>query len=201
MYAAVYDIVLAPVEALGLRQQRARLVAGATGRVLEVGGGTGLTLAHYRDVDEVVVCEADPAMRGALERRATQARVPVSVSPAGVPGLPFADESFDTVVCALVLCTVADAPGALADLRRVLRPDGQLLFLEHVLAHTAVGRVQRLAAPAWARVAGGCRLDRDTVGTMRAAGFVVTDCERPHPFGRLSAQTVVLGRAVPRASA
>jgi SAM-dependent methyltransferase len=199
VYAALYDLVFAPVEALGLRAQRGRLVSGASGRVLEVGGGTGLTLAHYRDVDEVVVCEPDAAMRPGLSRRAAQARVPVTISPHGVPGLPFADDSFDTVVCALVLCTVADPAGALLDLRRVLRPDGQLLFLEHVLAHTAFGRVQRFAAPAWERMFGGCRLDRDTVGAMRAAGFILTDCERPHPFGRLSAQTVVCGRAVSRA--
>jgi hypothetical protein len=72
----------------------------------------------------------------------------------------------------------------------VLAPDGQMLFFEHVLARTSVGRVQRLLAPAWARVAGGCRLDRDTIGTMRAAGFVITDCER------LGGQVAVRGRAV-----
>ncbi|MHB8467093.1 MAG: class I SAM-dependent methyltransferase, partial [Acidimicrobiales bacterium] len=169
-----------------------------SGRVLEVGGGTGLDLVHYRDVPEVVVCEPDAAMRRALERRVARALVPVVVSPHGVPGLPFPDAAFDTVVCMLVLCTVADPMAALDDVRRVLRPDGQMLFLEHVLAHTALGRLQRLAAPGWARVAGGCRLDRDTIGAMRDAGFVVTDCERPHPLGRFSAQMTVRGRAIPR---
>jgi SAM-dependent methyltransferase len=113
-----------------------------------------------------------------------------------LPGLP--DDSVDTVICALVLCTVADQATVLADMQRVLRHDGQMLFLEHVLARTVVGRVQRLMAPAWAAMAGGCRLDRDTVGAIRAAGFVVTDCERPSPLGRISAQTIVRGRAIPR---
>ncbi len=116
------------------------------------------------------------------------------------PGPYGEDASLDTIVCTLVLCSVPDPLGALKDMRRVLRPGGQLLFLEHVLASTGVGRLQRLAAPAWAALAGGCRLDRDTIGAMRAAGFVVTDCDRPKPLGRASAQTVVVGRAIPRQS-
>ena len=200
MNGVLYDLAFAPAERLGLQAQRRRLVGDARGRVLEVGGGTGLNLAHYRDVSEVVVCEPDPAMRPGLTRRAARAAVPITVSPVGVPGLPYADDSFDTVVCCLVLCTIPDVAGALADLHRVLRPEGQMLFLEHVLAHTATGRIQRAVAPTWAKVAGGCRLDRETIGDMRSAGFVITDCERPQPLGRISAQTIVHGRAIPRRS-
>jgi len=196
-----YDAVLAPIEALGLTEARARLLADARGRVLEVGGGTGLNLAHYRagtGVTEVVVCEPDGVRRDRLRRRAAEAAVPVDVVDAGIPGLPFADRSFDTIVCTLVLCTVADLDGSLAELRRLVADDGQLLFLEHVLGRSPLSRVQRLAAPAWARVAGGCRLDRDTVAALREAGFVISDCERPAPFGLLTGGAIVRGRAIPR---
>jgi SAM-dependent methyltransferase len=195
----LYDAVLSPVEAAGLAAERARVVAGAAGRVLEVGGGTGLNLAHYAGVSEVVVCEPDAGLRQRLVRRAAEASVPVTVVPGGVPGLAFADASFDTVVCTLVLCTVEDVAGSIAELRRLLRPDGCLLFLEHVIGRRPLtARVQRALAPGWARVACGCRLDRDTVAALRHGGFVVTDCERLAPLGRATAGTVVRGRAIPR---
>jgi SAM-dependent methyltransferase len=195
-----YDAALAPMERLGLSEQRAVAVSGARGRVLEVGGGTGLTLGHYGPaVDEVVVCEPEASMRRRLEQRAAASSVPVTVLPAGIPGLGLPAASFDTVVCVLTLCTVGDLDGGLAELRQVLKTDGELLFLEHVIGRNpVVARAQRLAAPVWARVAGGCRLDRDIIGAMRAAGFVVSDCERLAPAGHLTSGTVIRGRAIPR---
>jgi SAM-dependent methyltransferase len=197
----LYDLALAPVEALGLSAERERVITRATGRVLEVGAGTGLNLMHYSRsrVSEVVLCEPDDVMRHRLARRAAHADVDVALIASGVPGLPFAPASFDTIVCVLVLCTVAEPHAALTELRGLVKPDGQLLFLEHVLARTAMGAVQRRLAPSWAKVACGCRLDRDTIGTMQETRWVIADCERPKPLGRLSAQMVVRGRAVPRA--
>jgi len=202
LLGTIYDAVLSPVERLGLSAQRAALVASARGRVLEVGGGTGLTVGHYgAGVEEVVVCEPEAGMRRRLLDRAAASPVPVSVLPHGLPGLGLPDASFDTVVCVLVLCTVADVDAAIAELRRLLRPDGDLLFLEHVLGRSPLmAGVQRLAAPAWARVAGGCRLDRDTISALRAGGFVVADCERLAPVGHVSSGTVIRGRAIPRRS-
>lgn len=197
---SAYDVVLAPIEALGLRAERARVVAPARGRVLEVGAGTGLTLGHYPPaVTSVVACEPDPAMRARLAARAAAAPVPVTVSGDGVPPVAEPDHSFDTIVCVLVLCTVADPAATLGELRRLLAPGGSVLFLEHVIGRGAAARFQRAASPAWARVAGGCRLDRDTIGAMREAGFVITDLERPAPFGRMTAGTIVRGRAIGRA--
>jgi len=204
---AVYDAVIAPVEALGLATQRRQLVSAARGRVLEIGGGTGLTLRHYTAATSVTVCEPDPGLRARLVNRTARTRVPVTVLDGGVPGLMeptgsgprLKPGSFDTIVCALVLCTVADVEGALAEMRELLRPDGSLLFLEHIVA---TGRrlafVQRALTPLWSHVAGGCQLDRDTIGALRAANFVVTDCERLAPAGRLTAGVVVRGRAIPR---
>lgn len=204
----LYDLALAPLEALGLRETRARVAARARGRVLEAGAGTGLMLAHYpAAVSQVVVCEPDAVMRRRLAERAAHVPFEVGLSPLALPGpsgaspLPFADASFDTVVCVLVLCTIGDVPGALREIRRLLRPDGQLLFLEHVVTRTALAALQRRLTPAWARIAGGCELDRDTISAIKAADFVITDCERPSPMGRLTAQMVVEGRAIPRQAA
>jgi len=118
------------------------------------------------------------------------------------PPLPHADGAFDTVVCCWVLCRVENVAGSLAELHRVLAPGGQLLFLEHVRGRShAVAAVQRALSPVWARVAGGCRLDRDTIGALRASRFVVDECERLAPLGRPTAGTVVRGRAILRSGA
>lgn len=198
---SAYDVLLAPIEALGLRAERARVVAAARGRVLEVGAGTGLNLGQYPPtVTSVVACEPDPAMRSRLAVRAAAAPFPVTVHPGGVPPVDEPDGSFDTIVCVLVLCTVADPEATLREMRRLLAPGGSVLFLEHVIGRGPAARFQRAASPAWARVAGGCRLDRDTIAAMREAGFVITDLERPAPFGRMTAGTIVRGRAVVRAA-
>ena len=201
LQGSAYDVVLAPIEALGLRAERTRVVAGARGRVLEIGAGTGLTLPQYPPtVTSVVACEPDPAMQARLAVRAAAAPFPVTVHPGAVPPIDEPDGSFDTIVCVLVLCTVADPAGTLREMRRLLAPGGSVLFLEHVIGRGPAARLQRVASPAWARVAGGCRLDRDTIGAMREAGFVITDLERPAPFGRMTAGTIVRGRAVGRAA-
>jgi len=199
----LYDVGMGPLERAGLRVQRAVLLAGATGRVLEVGAGTGLSLPHYRTgaVTEVVAAEPDPAMRVRLVRRAGRAAVPVVIRAGGLPGLGEPPGSFDTIVCLLVLCSVADVAATLAELRALLAPGGQLLFFEHVLGRPPLSSLQRCLAPAWAAVAAGCRLDRDTVGALRSAGFAVTDLEKPAPLGRLTAGSIVRGRAVARPAA
>ena len=194
---AAHDLVMEPVERLGLGRQRALTVAAATGRVLEVGAGTGRGLVHYRPGVTVVACEPDARRRHRLTRRAVAAPVPVTVVAAGLPHLPFADGSLETVVCTLVLCSVGDAAPALAELRRVLAPGGQLLFLEHGPARShAVAALQREVAPAWARLASGCRLDRDPIGALRAGGFVVSECQRLEPLGRATSGVLVRGRAI-----
>jgi SAM-dependent methyltransferase len=194
-----YDRAMAPVERWGLTRQRRLALAPAYGRILEVGAGTGLNLAHYPPGATVVACEPDPAVRDRLEERAATSPASVELVDGGVPGLPFEDGSFDTVVCTLVLCAVDDPTGAIGELRRLLAPDGQLLFLEPIIGRShATAAVQRRLAPAWAVLAGGFRLDRDTIGALRAGGFVVSECERLAPLGRPTAGTVVRGRAIKR---
>lgn len=179
VHAALYDPFMGLADRAGLADRRRRLIAEATGRVLEVGAGTGLNLRHYRNVEQVVVTEPDAAMRKRLLVRVADAAVPVEVHelPIEATGLP--DRSFDTIVCTLVLCTVVDQAVALREVRRLLAPGGRLLFLEHVRSPGWRGRVQELTTPVWAATAGaGCHLDRRTLDAIRDAGFVIDRCER-----------------------
>jgi SAM-dependent methyltransferase len=189
---------MAPLERWGLARQRHLTLAPARGRVLEVGARTGTNVAHYPPDVAAVATEPGHAARARLRARAATAPAPVRVVAAAVPGLPFRDGAFETVVCTLVLCRVADPAAAIADIRRVLHAEGELLFLEHIIGRRrTTAAAQRAVAPAWSAV-GGCRVDRDTIAALRAGGFVISDCERLAPVGRLSAGTVVRGRAIKR---
>ncbi|MGH2660435.1 MAG: class I SAM-dependent methyltransferase [Actinomycetota bacterium] len=126
MYAAGYDRLAARLDLRGAGDHRRRLGGGAEGVVLEVGVGTGRNLPLYRGVARVVALEPDPVMRARAGRAARSAKVPVTVVGGDAMRLPFRDASFDTVVCSLVLCTVADPRRALGEIRRVLRPGGML---------------------------------------------------------------------------
>jgi SAM-dependent methyltransferase len=173
--ALIYDPFLRVGEAAGMRSARKALLKQATGRVVELGAGTGLNLPHYpQAVGKLALVEPEAAMRRRLERRVRRSRRQPEIIDASAEQLPFADESVDTVVSTLVLCTVEHPDRALAEIARVLRPDGQLLFIEHVRAESpALAWWQdRLAGP-WRRFACGCRCNRATIELMRACGFKV----------------------------
>lgn len=176
LLAALYDPVLRIIESRGLARWRAEVLQMARGRVLEIGAGTGLNLPHYpAPVDEVVLLEPDPHMRERLARRAREWRARVTIVGAAAVPLPFGDAEFDTVVVTLVLCTVPDVPNALLEMRRVLKPGGLLVFLEHVGGALGSRRLrwQRWMEPAWRRVAGDCHLTRHTVEAITTAGFTI----------------------------
>ena len=173
--ALIYDPFLRVGEAAGMRAARKALVDQATGRVLEVGAGTGLNMPHYPPAArELILVEPEPAMRRRLERRVRRSNRQAIIVDASAEQLPLADRSVDTVVSTLVLCTVEQPDWALAEIARVLRPGGQLLFIEHVRAESpALAWWQdRLLGP-WRRFACGCRCNRATVELMRACGFEV----------------------------
>ena len=177
LFAAIYDPFMRRAEQAGLAQWRAELLEGAAGDVLEIGAGTGANLPFYPpSIRRLHLTEPDPDMLARLRRRMNVARVPdVQAALSAVDALPFDDATFDTVVSTLVLCSVPDVGRALAEVRRVLRPGGRLLFLEHVAAE---GRPARLAwqlriEPFWKHVSGNCHLTRRTGESIRAAGFVV----------------------------
>ena len=171
--ARIYDPFLALGERRGMAARRAELVAQASGRVLELGAGTGLNLAHYSDaVHELVLSEPDAAMGRRLGRRVARSGSAAVVVAAPAERLPFEDASFDTVVSTMVLCTVADAKAAVNEVRRVLGPGGRLLFIEHVRADSQrLARWQdRLARP-WRAFAMGCRANQPTLELLASGGF------------------------------
>jgi SAM-dependent methyltransferase len=174
VFAALYDLLGRRAERGPLGARRRELLRGATGRVLEVGAGTGANLAHYPALERLILAEPDGAMRRRLAARAAGSPFAVEVLEAPAEDLPVGGASGDAVVCTLVLCSVDDPARALAEMRRVLRPGGRLLFLEHVRAEGRAGRRQDRLEPVWRRLCAGCHPNRDTVAGIRRAGFGIT---------------------------
>ena len=179
-FAALYDICTAPCEAMGLRRMRRHLLSAARGRVLEVGAGTGANLPLYPATTHVIATEYDENMTRQARKRLYKASASVRLVLADAQALPFDDATFDTVVGTLVFCTIAEPLLALGEVRRVLRPGGRLLLLEHVRWENAFGRLQDGMTPLWRRLAHGCHLDRRTLETVRMAGFEVEGVRAHH---------------------
>ncbi len=158
------------------RANRQYVVGGSRGRVLEIGLGVGANWRYLPPEVTYVGIEPDPFMRERAERHARESGRPFEIVDAGAERLPFEDDSFDTVIGTLVFCTVADVPRGLAEIRRVLKPDGEYRFWEHVRpANRISGKGFDLIQPAWSRIGGGCHPNRRTVEAIRAAGFELTD--------------------------
>lgn len=177
--AAIFDAFMAPLESFRLRRIRGRLLGHAQGAVLEVGAGTGVNVAYYdsarldsltmSDLDDrqVVLGERIAREQPALAHRASIARIDAE-------RLPFPDDSFDTVVATLLFCSVACQPCGFDEIARVLKPDGRYLFLEHVRPdHATMATVFDVVNPLWNQLSRGCNLNRDTLATLRQAGFEI----------------------------
>ncbi len=176
--ALLYDPFVGLGELVGMRRRRRRLLSAARGRVVEIGAGTGLNIAHYPDgIAGLVLAEPEPGMRRRLAHRLRRhGRVARIARIIGAPAehLPLADASVDTVVSTLVLCTVEEPEHALREIARVLRPGGQLLFIEHVRAESRLlAACQDALLRPWRVFAGGCVCNRPTLELMRACGFTV----------------------------
>jgi ubiquinone/menaquinone biosynthesis C-methylase UbiE len=171
-----YDRCMAPLERRVFGEARDRLVPRASGRVLEIGVGTGANLARYtRAASYVAALDPEAGMLAAARARAEAARVGVGLVTASAEALPFPPECFDTVVGTLVFCTIGDPRRALAEAARVMRPGARLLLLEHVRSRNAViAALQDFATPVQRVVAAGCHLNRRTRPLVERAGFSVS---------------------------
>ena len=177
-FAATYDSFSRRTEEAGMRDLRHGLIADADGSVLEIGAGTGTNLAHYNgQLESLVLTEPEPAMLRRLQRKAREQAPLAKVLRAPAEDLPFEEASFDTVVSTLVLCGVDDQARAVREIRRVLKPGGRLLFLEHVRSDDpAFARFQDRMN--WLnRLVVCCDCNRPTLSTIEAAGFTVSHLE------------------------
>jgi SAM-dependent methyltransferase len=187
-------------EERGATDHRRRLLEGLRGAVVEVGAGSGLNFRHYPpQVTEVIAVEPEPTLRSHAESAAQSARTPVRVLGGVADDLPLDDASADAAVASLVLCSVPDQRNALAEIRRVLRPGGELRFYEHVIPRSQPKRLLLQVldhSGIWPAIAGGCHLARDTTEAIMQAGFDIEEIERfgfaaqrfepeiPHIIGR-----------------
>ncbi|MFD5799353.1 class I SAM-dependent methyltransferase [Streptomyces diastatochromogenes] len=202
LFARRYARISVALESrLGMAGVRERLLAGLSGRVIEIGAGNGLNFAHYpAAVAEVVAIEPEPLLRKLALESALRAQVPVDVVPGAAEALPVKSEAFDAVVLSLVLCSVRDVTRALGEARRVLKPGGEVRFFEH---GQGGGRVMTLTQRTldrrlWPALNGGCHLSREPVAALREAGFELGPLRRmllPERGPTLPTSYCVLGTA------
>lgn len=199
LFARLYARLSPRADAAGGAEHRRELLAGLNGRVLELGAGNGLNFHYYpATVTEVVAVEPEDYLRDRARHAASNAPVSVTLVDAVADRLPFPDHSFDAAVASLVLCSVPDQDNALTELRRVLRPGGELRFYEHVRPNNprTAAIWQRLDDwNIWPRLAGGCHAARDTEAAIRAAGFTVERCRRFSFKGGPASAPYILGIA------
>lgn len=177
-FALTYDKLMGKTEEAGVRAMRERLLAGAKGRVLEIGSGTGANLPWYGpEVESLTMTEPSTPMLRRLERRISELGSAATVLRAPAEDLPFENGTFDVAVSTLVLCGVDDQPRALRELRRVLRPGGTLLFFEHVRAEDAKLARQQDKMNWLNRIVVRCDCNRPTLDTIKQAGFTIATVE------------------------
>ena len=167
--ARLYDPVMTVAEQSMLPPHREFLAEGLSGRVLDLGAGTGAMFPYFAGTDvELHAVEPDPHMRAQARDRAAELDLDVEVRDESGESLPYEDDSFDAVVASFAFCTIPDQEAALSEVARVLRPGGEFRFLEHVRGEGATGRLHDLLAPGWHAVAGGCHLNRETGALFRS---------------------------------
>ncbi len=204
IFARLYARLSLRMEEEGIADRREQLLSGLSGRVIEIGAGNGLNFTHYpAEVTSVLAVEPERHLRALAHRQAERASVPVEVVEGLADDLPTANASFDAAVTSLVLCSVPDQRSALKEVRRAIRPGGELRFFEHVQANSGLlTRIQRLLdLTIWPLAAGGCHAGRDTLAAIEAAGFQIERLERfrfPDTAVAMPTSPHILGAAICR---
>ena len=173
-FPMVYDVAMNPLEFIKLKRVRKLLVSQATGRVLEIGSGTGFNFPFYTNARQVDAIEPNPTMRNISMKR--KVPTPIHTYLLGAEKLPFADNTFDSVVATLVFCTIPDPLQAIKELERVSKPGAKILVLEHVrLNNPLVGKAQDIVSPMWKKLCDGCHLNRNTVELVEQSNLSIVN--------------------------
>lgn len=166
-FPSIYDRVMQPIERSSFKQIRTELVGKAKRRVLEIGSGTGINFPYYKSVSQVDAIEPNPLMSKRAMQRTTKSNFPIQSYLVTAEELPFANDTFDSVVATLVFCTIPDPVIAIQEIKRVSKPDAKLLFFEHVRMNQKwLGKVQDLLTPTWKKICDGCHLNRNTLDLL-----------------------------------
>jgi ubiquinone/menaquinone biosynthesis C-methylase UbiE len=180
---SLYDAFMYPLEVVALRAIRRRIIPRASGRVLEIGVGTGANLPHYRwaQISELHALDVSLEFSVSEYRPMSRDAALIAFHEAGAEALPFPDAYFNTVVFTMVFCSVGDQPQGLSEVRRVIRPGGTLIFAEHVRPSARMlGAATDVLNPIWHATTGECNINRDTVAGIAQAGFEFHNLWRSH---------------------
>lgn len=176
---SLYDILLSPLESLRLSKKRHKLIAPLKGNILEVGVGTGVNFKHYHYHRLKKLDLIDISLTDKVNSYKFPKGLDVTLSELSVEDLPFNDNTYDYVVFTLVFCSVPHPEQGLKEIRRVLKPNGKIIFMEHVLPHhSGLRKLFHKLTPTWKKLAHGCHLNRETLKTISEHGFVINESER-----------------------
>ncbi|MEH7098448.1 class I SAM-dependent methyltransferase [Neobacillus vireti] len=189
-FAEWYDFFMHPLEKRKFKRIREDLLSKADGHVLEIGSGTGINFPLYKSVEMVVATEPSTYMINKSQEKLNQSSVKIELVKADAEKLPFADNSFDTVVATLVLCTIPNPNQAIKEMLRVCKPEGKLLFFEHVkMENRFLAALQDWLTPAWKRICDGCCLNRDTLILLKNKDLIINEIKSYYNGLFLSVET------------
>jgi len=193
MFAKGYDFFMRPLEKKRFKEIREELLVKANGCVLEIGSGTGINFPLYKSVKKVVATEPSTYMIERSQEKLKQSPVKIEIVQAGAEKLPFPDNSFDTVVATLVLCTIPNPNQAMIEMLRVCKPGGKLLFFEHVkMDNQFLACLQEVLTPAWKKICDGCCLNRDTLTLIKGNDLLINEIKSYYNGLFLSLETIKL---------
>nr|WP_160725803.1 class I SAM-dependent methyltransferase [Bacillus sp. USDA818B3_A] len=176
MFAKGYDFFMRPLEKRKFKEIRKELLGKANGCVLEIGAGTGINFPLYKSVEKVIAIEPSTYMMEKSQEKLKQSSVNIELVQVGAERLPFPDDSFDTVVATLVLCTIPNPDQAMIEMIRVCKPGGKLLFFEHVkMDNQILAGLQEFLTPAWKKICDGCCLNRDTLTLLKNNDLILNE--------------------------